>query len=412
MVTIIHLVEYYDSVGGLKTHINHLIKQCDKFGIRTIIIALQSRNQSGWDQSNPDLLWIDKEVDVSLGPEYSIFEMKVFEIYRLINHIKVDLVHAHCNYGYSIGVPLAHSLRCPSVLTLHGCYPLFPLAKCMDCTIAKASVFCEACSNLSAEEYLPYKLYFLQHGITLRAADRVIALNKETLNICVSRYHISETKLRIINHWVEIPEETVRITCRKIKRENHRVKEDNQVLLWVGTNRPHKRFDIVVHTFQKLAEKYSNISLWITGITQEVFERETIGICDKILNRMNCMGIVDNTELAQLYAGSDILLFPSIWESVSYILLEAMAYKLPSIAFSGLSNADFLFNHQNVHLVPFRDKDAFIDATEHLLLHPEYRKDLGMNAHKYIQEHHNDEQCYSYLMEEYNKAISEYKLFI
>lgn len=406
-MTIIHLVEYYDVAGGLRTHLKKLIKKIKESGNTSIIVALQSQQSSGWDPNEPDILWIDGKMNSSLTNEYSILESKVFEIYEYINHKAISIVHAHSNYGYGIGVPLSYSLRCPCILTLHGCYPFFPLSRCMDCLNANDNL-CESCAYMPDSDYILFKHYFLQHGITLRAAHNIIALNKETVNACITKYKISKNNVQIIKHWVDIPSELSLKNARLNIRKELGVKENELIILWVGANRPHKHFDVVVQTYQKMAVEFKHIKLLVVGLPYETFCREVNYLPSDMLGKVICLGTLDNDDLMKIYASADILLFPSTWESVSYVLLEAMASSLAIVAYDGLCNKDYLINGKNAYLVPLGDKEAFLIATKLLITNSRHRQLLGEQARNYIIKHHNEDDCFSMLYNIYVSTIQQY----
>jgi glycosyltransferase involved in cell wall biosynthesis len=89
-------------------------------------------------------------------------------------------------------------------------------------------------------------------------------------------------------------------------------------------------------------------------------------------------------------ASMDVAALTSDSESLSNVILEAMAAGLPVVAYAVGGNLELL-NERNVDdrrgtLIPAGDENAFADALQNLLLDAALRQQLGRAARQFAQE--------------------------
>lgn len=82
----------------------------------------------------------------------------------------------------------------------------------------------------------------------------------------------------------------------------------------------------------------------------------------------------------------DILLLPSRTEGLPRVILEAMAFGIPCVAYDVGGVSDLVKNKKNGFLVPKKDVQQFYDSVKRLLEDRFLRKEMGNNAFHYIKE--------------------------
>jgi phosphatidylinositol alpha 1,6-mannosyltransferase len=99
------------------------------------------------------------------------------------------------------------------------------------------------------------------------------------------------------------------------------------VLLYVGRVAPEKDIDVLYHSYIDIEAKYGDkVALIITGDGPELSRYKKIFPKNTIFT-----GYKKGKELAEIYASSDIFVFPSPTETFGNVVLEAMASGLPVI---------------------------------------------------------------------------------
>ena len=94
----------------------------------------------------------------------------------------------------------------------------------------------------------------------------------------------------------------------------------------------------------------------------------------------------DRQDIPAILASLDVAVNTSDSESLSNVILEAMAAGLPAVAYNVGGNSELL-NHERGALIPAGDETNFADVVRKLLCDPALREQLGRNARNFALEH-------------------------
>jgi glycosyltransferase involved in cell wall biosynthesis len=115
--------------------------------------------------------------------------------------------------------------------------------------------------------------------------------------------------------------------------------------------------------------------------------------------------IGDRKDIPDVLASMDVAVLTSDSESLSNVLLEAMAAGLPVVAYHVGGNAE-LVNQERGVLIPAGDEEGFAAAVLRLLALPVMRLQLGQNGRLFARENFSLEHilaqyeaCYETLLE-------------
>jgi glycosyltransferase involved in cell wall biosynthesis len=108
-------------------------------------------------------------------------------------------------------------------------------------------------------------------------------------------------------------------------------------------------------------------------------EAQVLGIGDRVIF------LGDRRDIPAVMASLDVAVLTSDSESLSNVLLEAMAAGLPVVAYGVGGNVE-LVNESRGELVSAGDEAGFAAAVERLLAAPAMRVELGDNARKFAEE--------------------------
>jgi len=93
----------------------------------------------------------------------------------------------------------------------------------------------------------------------------------------------------------------------------------------------------------------------------------------------------DRQDMTAILASLDVAVLTSDSESLSNVILEAMAAGLPVVAYGVGGNSELL-SHQRGALIPAGNETSFADAVEKLLADSTLRQQAGRNALQFAQE--------------------------
>jgi glycosyltransferase involved in cell wall biosynthesis len=136
-------------------------------------------------------------------------------------------------------------------------------------------------------------------------------------------------------------------------------------ILSVCTLEPRKNLETLLYAFEKMAEhaRYHLVLVGMRGWIKETFFSliDEIGIGDHVITT----GYVPEEDLAPLYSGAEIFVFPSLYEGFGLPVLEAMQCGCPVISSNSSSLPEVLGDSGT--LVDSMDIESFREAIETVL---------------------------------------------
>jgi glycosyltransferase involved in cell wall biosynthesis len=137
-----------------------------------------------------------------------------------------------------------------------------------------------------------------------------------------------------------------------------------------------KGVSYALQAFQQVSAEFPQAHLVILGdgALKDELVRESRGL--GLAERVHFLGW--RSDAADLMAGFDLFLMPSLWEGFGLVLLEAMSVRLPIIASAVSAIPEVVQDQHNGLLVPPRDVPALADALRALLSDRSLRLHMGL----------------------------------
>ena len=159
-------------------------------------------------------------------------------------------------------------------------------------------------------------------GLSIRKADRIIAVSKATSAAIRKSYRVNDEKMKTIYHGVP-----------KLKHKIKRMPDlPAKYFLFVGTLEPRKNIERTVKAFQSVVSQNHNVHLVIVGgkgWKNHPFHRL---IRSNPLNRyIHLTDYITPDKLSSVYANAIGLVYPSLCEGFGFPILEAMSIGIPVI---------------------------------------------------------------------------------
>ena len=112
-----------------------------------------------------------------------------------------------------------------------------------------------------------------------------------------------------------------------------------------------------------------------------VYMRRVLG---PFADAVEFIGGLPHSEVARALGDTDICVFPSVWENLPYVCLEAMAAGRGVIASSGGGMAEIIDDGRTGRLVQPRDPRGLADAMLEMLADPAGRIAMGEKARAHV----------------------------
>lgn len=181
-----------------------------------------------------------------------------------------------------------------------------------------------------------------------------------------------------------------KINCKCFYIPNTLENDSNEIssliekrLISVGRLSPEKGYDDLIEVFYELHKKKIDWHLDIVGDGKEKDNLIKKIHEYKLDNYITLHGYQKPDYINSLLKKSSIYLMTSFTESFGIVLIEAMNYGIPCIAFDSAEGAsEIIINNDNGYLVSNRNKNNMINKIVKLIDDEKLRKKMGDNAKK------------------------------
>ncbi len=165
----------------------------------------------------------------------------------------------------------------------------------------------------------------------------------------------------------------------------------NKRMISVGRLSKEKGYVDLIDIFYEFHKKYPDWHLDIVGdgalknkIVDRIYQYQ-------LTDAITVHGYLRKKELNQLFSKSSLYLMTSYTESFGIVLIEAMSYGIPCLAFTSAEGAnDLITNDQNGYLIENRDFPEMIHKMEELVSDKKKRIQLGQNAREFSLKYSSD----------------------
>lgn len=210
------------------------------------------------------------------------------------------------------------------------------------------------------------KLYIRSLLHSIKKVDNFVLVSKE-----LKQFYQNKTKTKCVyipNMIDDLPK-----AVSTLKKHN---------LVSIGRLSKEKGYEDLIYTMFMLKEKEIKFHLNIIGdgplydsLKQKISELE-------LDEEITLKGFQNKEEIGKILMTSSIYLMSSYTESFGIVLLEAMSYGIPCIAFDSAQGANELIKNKiNGYLIKERNQEEMVDRVIYLLSNYDKRKELGQNGY-------------------------------
>lgn len=143
--------------------------------------------------------------------------------------------------------------------------------------------------------------------------------------------------------------------------------EDAPLLLAMGRLHEAKAHDVSLTALTQVPEAY----LWIAGVGPQEARLKSMATALGVESRVRFLGW--RTDASALYRAADICVFPSRYEPLGNVVIQAWAHGLPVVAAASQGPAALIEDGEDGLLVPVDDADALAQSIRRLLDDPMLR---------------------------------------
>ena len=181
---------------------------------------------------------------------------------------------------------------------------------------------------LSAEKSVKLKI---KNIISSKLSDYIVSVSKQVEYDQIKNYHINKNKICTIPNYCN--KEYIQESIKKydIDDKDKKIFENSRVIITVGKLKEQKGQWHLIRAFKKVVEKNKDVKLMIlgTGYLEEYLEKLILDL--NLKDNVFLLGH-KNKNIYTYMKKSDLFVFPSLFEGMPNVVLEAMECGLPVIA--------------------------------------------------------------------------------
>lgn len=308
------------------------------------------------------------------------------EVKDKVNSLDFDIVHAHSPFMMGrYAIKTARKKNIPVVMTFHSQFK----------KDIKRVVRSEFITNLV--------LRYVVHSFEM--ADYVWAVNDASGRVLRSYGYKGgiETVRNFCNFNKPSDEEYQKL--RKEGREHLGIK-DGPVAMFIGQQRKEKNLDLVLAAMRILKEEGFECTLISVGSGPDSEKYQKMVREYQIQDNVIFTGQIHDRELLKkVYAASDLMTFPSLYDNASIVLIEAAALRLPALLIEGAVCSEGTKDGYNAFLTK-EDEKTYAKEMRRILSDDGMRKEVGKNAQKSI--YRSKEDAAKDVRERYERIIVDF----
>ena len=210
-------------------------------------------------------------------------------------------------------------------------------------------------------------------AIAVRLCDKTMVLTKKNKEDYVNMFHVKPTRLVNVYNWISDG-----------LIDQHRVYDrENRKILTAGRFTKEKGFDLLVKVAKIVMPKHPDWEWHIFGdgiLKEQLLEDiKTNGLQKQVIWH----GFSSNMD--EVYQDAAIYVLPSYREGLPLVLLEAKAYKLPSVSFDIITGPnEIIVDGVNGNLIEPYDLEKMAEALDQLMSDTDLRVQYSENAYRNI----------------------------
>lgn len=193
---------------------------------------------------------------------------------------------------------------------------------------------------------------------------------------------------------------------------------DRNKILYVGRFDSIKGGDLILRAFSELAASNPDLRLTFVGpdsglktdgepLCFEDFVRQNFD--ESLRSRIDYRGQMKHADLMAMRTGHYLTVIASQYETMGYMLLEAMSLGCPIVSTAVGGIPEVIQNEHNGLLAPSQDQSAMVAACQRMLNDVDLTKTLARQAWLDCQELYNPDTVADQTIEVYENAIADFK---
>jgi len=346
---------YIPNVDGVVTSILNHKRELEKRGHEVFVFCPGTRKQKK-ENKDPNVYYFTSTT-FKPYPDYRLALFPFFSAVKKVKKANIDIIHSHgiATTGLA-AIQCSNKLKIPILASFHTLVP-----EAMHYITKNNQI--EGFLKSVAWKYL---IWYYSHFLKVLIPSNCIKNILEKHNIQNLQVHIAGIDEKRFNQLVDGSE----------IRKRYKLK-NNPLILHIGRVAMEKRLEYIINSADNVLNSYPNAKFMIVGKGPAMEHYKNLVNSKGLSKNFIFTGYIPDKDVPKYYAASDVLVFPSNFDTQGLVVLESLFVGTPVVALEGSAPSEFIVNGKTGYLF----SDHF-DIHEKIILSIKNKEELSKNAAK------------------------------
>ena len=355
--TILYFIDsFFPVIDGVVSVLDNYAKQMQKY--YNVVVCAPKHKNSCFKIDDYFVLYSDSIFIKNQGYDLAFPQFDaVFQKY--ISLLKIDLVHLQSPFNMgTFGLNLAKKRKVPCLITFHSQFK---------------QNFYNAVKNDVIATWLTKALM-----VTYQKANVAITMNDFARGV-MKEYGLKKNVEIIPNATNLVPKEF------DIEKENKvlqkfKINKDKFNIIFIGRFVEVKNVYFIIDVITELYKINKDFNFIFLGFGPEQGRMQKICFQNGLQDIVKFTGKIDDAdEKAIVIKNSNLLFFPSVYDTDGIVKIECACHSVPTLCIENTGVSANMINNQNGFIEKY-DKDAFVQRLDFLIKNVDFVKKIGKNA--------------------------------
>lgn len=346
---------FYPMVDGVITVVNHYARLLKNYA-NVFVVAPKTKGYK--DEFSYEVLRCGSIKVPLIGYNYAIPTLDKKFLKELKNR-DIDIIHIHSPFNVGkLGVKIAKKRNIPVVATMHSQFK----------QDFKRAVKSEFIANIMVKTIMK----------TFNKCDEVWAVNENTQQV-LKEYGYKKQSYVMRSGTEMLPVDKTK--AREVICNKHNIDKNQPIFLFVGRMIIVKNILFIAESLKILKDKNIPFKMIYVGDGMDFDKlKQKVKSLD-LQDRVVCTGKVTDRELlTKYYAASDLVLFPSVYDTDGLVKYEGASQHVPTVLMEGIAAISGLTDNHNAFIAK-PTVEGFAEKIIEILNNKELYNKVAQNAY-------------------------------
>ncbi len=355
--TIVYFIDsFFPVIDGVVSVLDNYAKIMSKY--YNVVVCAPKHKSKVYNGCNYFVLQSDSIFLKNQGYDLGFPQLDA-EFQKYISLLKIDLVHIHAPFNMgSFGLNLAKKRKVPSLITFHSQF--------------KQNFYNAVKSDTIANWLTKFIM------TTFNKTTQVITMNDFAKGV-LKEYGLKKS-VEIIPNATNLKEKEFSKEYENEIVSKHGIDKNKFNILFIGRFVEVKNVYFILSVISELYKKNKDFNFIFLGYGPEQSKMQKICKQNGIENIVKFTGKIDSVdEKSVIIKNSDLLFFPSVYDTDGIVKIEAACYGVPTLCIENTGVSANMINDRNGFIEKY-DEQAFVDRLDFLIKNVDFVKKVGETA--------------------------------